>query len=289
MRPTPAAPERGPLAATTAVPPDPDPAYRRRVLAALRLLEPEPGESALDLGCGLGFFSSALRRVGIGEPVAVDVEIDRLVRARKEGGLRRVTLADAARLPFASGSFDKIVMTEVLEHLADDRGALLEVHRLLRPGGRLVLTVPHADYPFLWDPVGRVRTWLGAEPLRSGRYVGIWTGHRRLYLRPDLVARVESAGLEVLRIEACTHACLPFHHYLVYGIGRSLYERGVLPRSWRRALDRHRRVGEARVPFLLGALQAVIDRVDARNDRAGVERRRRFVHLVLCARRPAAP
>jgi len=63
-------------------------------------------------------------------------------------GGQPVARAAGEHLPFADGTFDLILSHEVLEHVADDRKAVAEVTRVLRPGGRAVLFVPNRGYPF---------------------------------------------------------------------------------------------------------------------------------------------
>ncbi|MBZ0111838.1 MAG: methyltransferase domain-containing protein [Thermoanaerobaculia bacterium] len=272
-----------PSALEAAVPYDPDPAYRRRLLQLLEFLAPSPSDRILDLGCGLGSFLAVLHRLGV-VPIGVDLSLSRTLQAGSAVTEARLAVGDALQTPFADAIFDKIVLGELIEHLEDDLAALREVRRLLRPEGVLVLSVPHADYPFWWDPVARIRTWLGARPLRTGSYVGIWFGHRRLYRPAELVERVEQAGFDVQRIEGSTRRCLPFHHFLVYGLGRHLLERRWLPASWRRALDRSRPTDQSTTPSGLGWLRKWVERVDRPRQGDSADPSGKFVHIVLEAR-----
>jgi SAM-dependent methyltransferase len=101
----------------------------------------------LDLGCGTGFTLTRLppsvRAVGVDRAQAALA-----LSARRNSGAALVC-ADAARLPFASGSFDAVLALDVLEHLSDDASAAAELHRVLVPGGVAVITVP--AYAFLWS------------------------------------------------------------------------------------------------------------------------------------------
>jgi len=147
---------------------------RRRL--ALRLLEAaiEQGSRVLDLGCGTG---------------AVLAEVSQLYRAtgldRSElalafsakRGLRRLVLGDGSRLPFASESFDGVVALDIFEHIEDDRAAFAEAHRVLAPGGALVLSVP--AFRWLWGPHD------------------VALMHQRRYRLRQVVAELEAAGFVV--------------------------------------------------------------------------------------------
>ena len=106
-------------------------------------------------------------------------------------------------------------MRHLLEHVPDDAALLRDLRRVLAPGGRLVVTVPHADHPWTWDPVNRVRTRLGARPVRTGLFAGHWTEHLRLYRPDELAARLTAAGFEVDEVEEQTSVTLPFGHLLL--------------------------------------------------------------------------
>ena len=97
-----------------------------------------------DVGCGPGVFTRYLSRHA--KVVwAADISLNTLQRTRarhRENSNVRFVLTEASRLPFPGGCFDTIVFLEVLEHLQDDRGAVEELFRLLKPGGKLVLSVP---------------------------------------------------------------------------------------------------------------------------------------------------
>jgi len=98
------------------------------------------GDAVLDLGCGEGFFAAALP----GPAVAADVAPEAVRRARGRGVDARLVPLDGP-LPFEDASFDVVWLGETLEHMVDPVGALHEVRRVLRPGGRLLLTTP--DHP----------------------------------------------------------------------------------------------------------------------------------------------
>ncbi|MBK8594457.1 MAG: methyltransferase domain-containing protein [Holophagales bacterium] len=266
-----------------------DMAFRRRVRWLLDALDLRPGLSLLDLGCGPGVLLRALAASTSGVRAAgLDAGMERLLQARSAPTPAPLLRGDALRLPFRDSAFDRVLGAEVLEHLPDDAAALRELRRVLAPGGLLALSVPHVEYPFLWDPINRLWTALGGSPFRTGPLVGIWTGHERLYRPDDLAARVAAAGFEVLRVEEATHHCLPLTHFLLYGVGRPLVERGPLPAALRRRLGRLPPApGARRGPDLLAPFRALLAAVDRPNDGAAVKKRRTFVNVLLLARRPA--
>ncbi len=103
-----------------------------------RLERPAPGARLLDVGAAFGFAVAESRRAGWR---AVGVEVSRAA-ARRAAALNpgSVVVGSALRLPFETAGFDAVTLWDVLEHLPDPHGAIAEVSRVLRPGGRLVLT-----------------------------------------------------------------------------------------------------------------------------------------------------
>lgn len=115
---------------------------RRIQRQALRALSARPGERVLDLGCGPADGAAWLRARGV-NAIGLDYSAGMLATAKKVKSLRgRLTRGDAGRLPFASGAFDHLVCTNSFHHYPDHRGALGEMRRVLRPGGRLLLVDP---------------------------------------------------------------------------------------------------------------------------------------------------
>jgi SAM-dependent methyltransferase len=99
------------------------------------------------------------------------------------GGLR----GDATRLPFADNSFDRVITSEVLEHIQHDVAAIGELTRVLKPGGMLAATVP------TWLP--EKISWMLSDEYHAPKSVG---GHVRIYSATELKAKFRSAGLDVV-------------------------------------------------------------------------------------------
>ncbi len=171
-------------------------AQRRAVRAALAL---QPGERVLDVGAGPGFLTAEMAsEVGpAGAVHGLDPSESMLALARRRepeppAATVELRTGSATALPYDDGAFDAVVSTQVLEYVADVGGALAEAHRVLRPGGRLL--VLDTDWSTL-----RIAT--EDAPLTE-RVLEAWSEHladphlpRRL---PALLAR---AGFEVERSE----------------------------------------------------------------------------------------
>lgn len=107
----------------------------------------------LDVGCGLGMYMRAFRRFS-SSVHGVDIDSEKLVQA--VGDLPYLCVSVAESLPYSSGSFDVVLSHEVIEHVTDDRLAVVDAVRVLRapepkkgrPGGRLVILAPNRLYPF---------------------------------------------------------------------------------------------------------------------------------------------
>lgn len=156
------------------------------------------GDIVLDLGTGFGrhAFETARRGANV---VAADLAPEEILAtkdtfdAMAEAGdlpdkVQALALrADALRLPFTDATFDRIITSEVLEHIPDDHGALAELFRVLRPGGRLAVTVP-AELP------ERICWALNAD-YHAPAAVG---GHVRIYSRTELELALAHAGFQVI-------------------------------------------------------------------------------------------
>ena len=172
-------------------PADPQPwAWERR--RALLLGEAREGERVLDLGCGAGRFVAALRQAGA-DPVGVEIAGAALERARAVApGADLRLLEDDGSIPLEHGSVDLVWCSEVLEHVADGAHLLQEARRVLRPGGRILVTVPYH---------GRVQAALIAL-LRFDAHFDPQGQHLRFFTRASLGASLLAAGFEAPAIHA---------------------------------------------------------------------------------------
>jgi SAM-dependent methyltransferase len=168
---------------------DPEPwAWERR--RALLLAEARPGERVLDLGCGAGRFVAALRDAGA-DPVGVEIAEAALERARRNApGADLRLLEPDGSLPLEPGSVDLVWCSEVLEHVADTEHLLLEVRRVLRRGGRLLITVPFH---------GRVKAAL-IGLLRFERHFDPTGQHLRFYTAGSLARTLADAGFDAVQV-----------------------------------------------------------------------------------------
>src|SRR6202161_4748132 len=152
------------------------------------------GDKVLDLGCGFGrhAFEAARRGASV---VALDAGTDEVFgvaatfAAMVEAGgpsadslHGHVVQGDAHQLPFPDATFDRVICSEVLEHIPDDVSAMRELNRVLRPGGTMAITVPR----------------FGPELINwalSDEYHNVPGGHIRIYRRRILTERLRSVGL----------------------------------------------------------------------------------------------
>jgi SAM-dependent methyltransferase len=103
------------------------------------------GAMFLEAGCGVGAYSSQVRRRFSLEVEAFDLELERVRTAQID--TPHALVASAEALPYRSNLFGTILSNEVIEHVVDDRAAVAEMVRVLKPGGRIVLFCPNRWYP----------------------------------------------------------------------------------------------------------------------------------------------
>ena len=155
------------------------------------LLNPKPGERILEVGCGGGALLELCKECGA-EPVGLDTNQRALRLVRKHESSATVVQANGLTLPVEDNSFDGVVGQHIIEHFDDGDALLREWHRVLRPGGRVVLVTPNAKYPdpdLFYDPDHRLiysKTDLVDLLGRTGFVVECWytlapyLGNRRL-------------------------------------------------------------------------------------------------------------
>lgn len=103
----------------------------------------------LDLGCGDGENIAWLSKY-LSSTYASDYNLLRLIRASRVPVYKQLFMADVTDYPTLDDTFDVIFFNHVLEHIPDDDKALSEVHRILKPGGLLILGVPN-EGAFFWQ------------------------------------------------------------------------------------------------------------------------------------------
>jgi arsenite methyltransferase len=159
-------------------------AQRREVLRLLALL---PGEHVVDVGAGPGFLAAEMAAaVGrSGRVVAVDPSANMRELARSRGTSFEVSDGSAEALPLPDGAVDAAVATQVLEYVPDVPGALAEIRRVLRPGGRVLLL--DTD----WDSV----VWHSSDADRTRAVLAAWEEHlAHPYLPRTLGGALRDAG-----------------------------------------------------------------------------------------------
>jgi SAM-dependent methyltransferase len=156
-------------------------------------LDLRPGMTVLDLGCGEGRHAFEAYRRGA-DVVAVDWGVSEVETTKRwlgaideageapAGAHYEVVRGDLLHLPFPDASVDRVIASEVLEHIPDDVTAMAEIFRVLKPGGRVAVTVPrYGPERICWA--------------LSDEYHANEGGHIRIYTAPVVRTRLASVGL----------------------------------------------------------------------------------------------
>jgi SAM-dependent methyltransferase len=212
---------------------------------------PLQGGHALDVGCGAG--QEMLRLAGRGWIVkGLDPDLSAVEAARSRGlEVSHGTLSDGH---FPDGYFDLVLMSHVLEHLRDIGAAVAEVHRILKPGGRLVALTPNGRS---WGHRTFGRHWRGLETPR----------HLYVYSPSHLITIAQTCGFADVSVRSSVRGA---RRIIAESFAIRRFERGTRPGARRRDMW---------AAFLLQAWEGIRLQLDKAS---GEE-------LVLIARRPGDP
>lgn len=132
----------------------------------------------LDVGCGTGAMMEEMQKFG-GNVFGIDGSDESITFTQKRGlkNIQKVNLEQP--LPLKDSSYDYLICLDVLEHIENDHQLVAEFYRILKPGGKLLLTVP--AYQFMWTYWDEV------------------LGHKRRYRKANLIKLLKSANLKVTR------------------------------------------------------------------------------------------
>jgi SAM-dependent methyltransferase len=150
---------------------------RREVLATLiaTRIAPPPDAQILEVGCGTGHNLDMLGRFGSVEATEIDAVARAMASARLGHNVIDSSLPALAGV--AKKRYDLVAILDVLEHVEDDRGALAAMAATLKPGGRILITVP--AHPWMWSAHDDINH------------------HKRRYTRAGLAAAIRDAGLKL--------------------------------------------------------------------------------------------
>lgn len=168
----------------------------RKIIRLLK--EMIPSIQVLDIGCGDGYYLNVLSQMGFQHVQGIDPSHSFVERCRKRGfSVRQKSLGELSE----NGQFDLILLMQVLEHLEDPTGALLIIKRLLRPKGRLLLTVPVCDsflkryfrFRYRADKLVQVKEWDNT--------------HKHAFSKKIIRSLLTETSFRIIK---CIHASNPF-------------------------------------------------------------------------------
>jgi len=155
----------------------------------------KPGHRILDIGCGSGRHVSTSYQHRDVIVIGTDLSFRNICEARERlllhdrlgehgGGAWGLNIADITALPFERHAFDLVICSEVMEHIPDEKTAIKELIRVLKPGCRMVISVPR----YLPERI----CWMLSDEYHMANQ-----GHIRIYRKGRLVSLLENSGMQL--------------------------------------------------------------------------------------------
>lgn len=158
------------------------------------LMDVKPGKTSLDVGCGTGNYTIELAKRGL-KTTGIDSSEEMLAlaeeKARRKGLEITFQRADAMNLPFPESSFEMVISTGLLCFLVEPETALIEMHRVLKPGGRLVIGTLNKRSP--WALFRRIKGMFKETIYNQARFIS----------PAELEGLIKKAGFEVRESKTC--------------------------------------------------------------------------------------
>jgi SAM-dependent methyltransferase len=159
------------------------------------------GSRVLDIGCGTGSISSMIRDLRNAEVVGIEPHPERARKAESEG-LEIFCGVYSPEIPRRFGKFDVVLLADVLEHLVDPAGLLEQVKLALKPGGRVLASIPNVAH------------WTVRLRLLAGRFDYSPTGimdatHLRWFTRKGVRRLFDGAGYEIDQFHSAAGGWMP--------------------------------------------------------------------------------
>ena len=164
---------------------------RLRARIIIKYLNPKNSALVLDVGCGVGYYSFELATKFDCKVIGMDIDKEDIGLANQIKDITHVSnpifiLSNTSKLPFPDQVFDKVILSEVIEHIRDDREVLEELNRILKCDGYLILSTPYV----------KVMEEYKGQKLKNSMVEG---GHvRNGYSREGLTELLERSGFSVV-------------------------------------------------------------------------------------------
>jgi len=173
----------------------------------IKYLNPNSNDKILEVGCGVGYFCELLNKYGA-KVWGIDISSDSIDYCKNniDG---EFSIGDAESLAFEDKYFEKLLCTEVLEHVKNDKKALKEMYRVLKPNGCLVMTIPTQDGVF----GATIKNIMHVHGEGPGKH------EREGYSKKEIVELFESVGFKVNK----TRYTMVFFTEIFMGITKIIY------------------------------------------------------------------
>ena len=175
----------------------------------LKYLNPSPQDKILEVGCGIGYFCKLLFDRGA-EVWGIDLSSESVDVCKTTIG-ENFSVGNAELLEFSDQMFDKVLCTEVLEHVQDDKIALQEMFRVLKPNGSMLITIPTQDGVF----GSKIKNIMHVHGEGPGKH------EREGYTKKEIITLVESVGFKVIK----TRYTMVFFTEIFMGITKLAYSK----------------------------------------------------------------